>query len=191
VSRSANASTVDAALILSEVLRHFGAIWPSRLALGGVPLGDCWRHPAIKADDATDGLMPFHKLSQWMTYSLIEPTQAAGIDVTNINGLTGLAEYRNGGLFVDIGVLKFRDAAEADREHDVSSTLVTEWRALTVGLLDRLGVRVRERLAFDSVSFPLAKLLEGGTWAAGRKVAFERRPDGSPPVRVISDGTVF
>jgi Protein of unknown function (DUF1688) len=41
------------------------------------------------------------------------------------------------------------------------------------------------------VSLPLAKILEGGTWAAGRAVAFERRPDGSPPLKVISDGTVF
>ena len=29
------------------------------------------------------------------------------------------------------------------------------------------------------------------TWAAGRTIAFSRRPDGSPPLKVISDGTVF
>jgi hypothetical protein len=33
--------------------------------------------------------------------------------------------------------------------------------------------------------------LEGGTWAAGRAAAFGRRADGSPPIKVISDGTVF
>ena len=38
---------------------------------------------------------------------------------------------------------------------------------------------------------PLASILEGGTWAAGRAIAFARRPDGSPPLKVISDGTVF
>jgi hypothetical protein len=38
---------------------------------------------------------------------------------------------------------------------------------------------------------PLAKILQGGTWAAGRKIARERRADGSPPLRVVSDGTVF
>ena len=27
------------------------------------------------ADDATDGIVPFHKLSQWLTYSLIEPLE--------------------------------------------------------------------------------------------------------------------
>ena len=45
--------------------------------------------------------MPLHKLSQWLAYSLIEPLQRAGIAVTDIDGLTGLAEYRNGGLFID------------------------------------------------------------------------------------------
>ena len=37
----------------------------------------------------------------------------------------------------------------------------------------------------------LASILEGGTWAAGRAIAFARRPDGAPPLKVISDGTVF
>jgi hypothetical protein len=73
----------------------------------------------------------------------------------------------------------------------VDSALVVEWRALTVALLDRLAEKVRVRLNRNANSLPLASLLEGGSWAAGRAAAFERRPDGSPPIRVISDGTVF
>jgi hypothetical protein len=38
---------------------------------------------------------------------------------------------------------------------------------------------------------PLAKVLEGGTWAAGRIIARRLRADGSPPLNVVSDGTVF
>jgi hypothetical protein len=136
-------------------------------------------------------MMPLHKLSQWLAYSLIEPLQTAGITVTDIDGLTGLAEYRNGGLFVDIGVLAFRDTEDAQRKHGVASSLVVEWRALTVALLDRLADGLRHRLKVDAASLPLAKILEGGTWAAGRLLARERRADFSPPVRVISDGTVF
>ena len=135
--------------------------------------------------------MPLHKLSQWLAYSLIEPLQTAGIRVTDIDGLTGLAEYRNGGLFIDIGVLAFRDAEAAQQAHEVASSLVVEWRALTVALLDGLADRVRHRLGLDATSLPLAKILEGGTWAAGRSLARERRADASPPVKVISDGTVF
>ena len=183
--------TVAAPTVLSEVLRHLGPIWPSRLALAGIPLGDCWRHDAIRANDATDGLMPLHKLSQWLTYSLIEPLQRAGLAVTDIDGLTGLAEYRNGGLFVDLGVLVLRDAGDADHAHEVDSTLVVEWRALTVALLDLLAENIRARLGRSAAELPLACLLEGGTWAAGRAAAFARRPDGAPPIKVISDGTVF
>jgi len=68
---------------------------------------------------------------------------------------------------------------------------VVEWRALTVGLLDRLALLVRCEFGMDESSLPLAKVLEGGTWSAGRRLAFERRPDGTPPIRVTSDGTVF
>jgi len=182
---------LPAPVILTELLQQLGPIWPSRLTLGGIALGDCWQHPAMTTADATSGLVPLHKLSQWLAYSLIEPLQRSGIDVTDIDGLTGLAEYRNGGLFVDTGVLAFRDAGAAHQEHEVSSPLVVEWRALTVALLDRVADGLRQRLGRDATSMPLAKILEGGTWAAGRRLARERRADASPPVKVISDGTVF
>ena len=187
----AGSGKLPAPTILSELLQQLGPIWPSRLTLGGIALGDCWKHPALTTADATSGLVPLHKLSQWLAYSLIEPLQTAGITVTDIDGLTGLAEYRNGGLFVDGGVLVFRDADAAQREHDVASPLVVEWRALTVALLDRVADGLRQRLGLDATSMPLAKILEGGTWAAGRLLARERRADASPPVKVISDGTVF
>lgn len=187
----AESGRLPAPVILSELLQQLGPIWPSRLTLGGVALGDCWKHPALVTNDATNGLIPLHKLSQWLSYSLIEPLQTAGIHVTDIDGLTGLAEYRNGGLFVDSGVLAFRHEDDARREHEVAAPLVVEWRALTVALLDRLADGMRERLGLDAVSLPLAKILQGGSWTAGRKLARERRADASPPVKVISDGTVF
>ncbi|MFK4727871.1 hypothetical protein ABIE89_008971 [Bradyrhizobium niftali] len=191
IAAQAVGGAIAAPAILSAVLNELGPIWPSRLELAGIPLGDCWRHPAIKADDTTAGLVPLHKLSQWLSYSLIEPLQRAGFAVTDIDGLTGLAEYRNGGLFVDHDVLRLRDAADAGRAHAVDSLLVVEWRALTVALLDRLAGLVRIKLGRTPETLPLASILEGGTWAAGRAIAFARRPDGSPPLKVISDGTVF
>jgi len=177
--------------ILAAVLEHVGPIWPSRLSLAGVPLGDTWRHPAIKRADATDGLVPIHKLSQWLSYSLIEPLQWSGITVTEIDGLTGLAEYRNGGLFVDSGVLRLRNPEEAIHPSPVDSALVVEWRALTVALLDNIAALIRQQRGLAAEDFPLACVLEGGTWAAGRRLAREKRADGSPPIAVVSDGTVF
>jgi len=191
LAAAAVGGTIAAPAILAQLLRQFGGIWPSRLELMGVPLGDCWRHSSLVTADATSELVPLHKLSQWLAYSLIEPLQAADMTVLDIDGLTGLAEYRNGGLFIDTGVLAFRDAAASARAHEVASMLVVEWRALTVALLDRLAEGLRRRLGLDAVSFPLAKVLEGGTWAAGRIIARKLRADGSPPVNVISDGTVF
>jgi hypothetical protein len=182
---------LPAPAILELLLEALGPIWADRLEIGGVPLGDCWRHPAIRRDDASDGLVPLHKLSQWLSYSLIEPLQEAGIEVFDIDGLTGLAEYRNGGLFVDIGVLNLADPGDSDRSHAVSDPLIVAWRAMTVALLDRLAPLVRARLGVAEADFPLARMLEGGTWVAGRRIAAERRAGGGPPFNIISDGTVF
>ncbi|NNM73022.1 URC4/urg3 family protein [Enterovirga sp. DB1703] len=182
---------IAAPAILEALLLHLGSVWPGRIALGGIDLGDTWRHPALRTGGATDGLVPFHKLSQWLAYSLIEPLEEAGIAVVELDGLTGLPEYRNGGLLIDTGVLAFRRAEDAGRPHPVGSQLVVEWRALTVALLDRLAEEVRGKLGLSAEQFPLAKVLEGGTWATGRRLARERRPGGEPPIQVVSDGTVF
>jgi len=182
---------LPAPVILEVLLEALGPIWPGRMSLGGLSLGDCWRHPAIRRDDATNGLVPLHKLSQWLAYSLIEPLEAAGVAVTEVDGLTGLAEYRNGGLLVDCGALILRDPADAPRAHPVEGELVVGWRAMTVALLDRLAPLVRERLGVEAQAFPLARMLEGGSWAAGRRIARSLRADGGSPITVISDGTVF
>jgi hypothetical protein len=145
----------------------------------------------LRTDDETSGLVPFHKLSQWLAYSLIEPLQAAGVLVTDIDALTGLPEYRNGGLFVDLGALAPTDASALAQTHNVDWLFIVEWRALTVALLDDIAERVRARLELDASRLPLACVLEGGTWAAGRRIARQKRADGSPPLKIASDGTVF
>jgi hypothetical protein len=187
----AKEGSLDAPAILQALLEHLGAIWPSRLTIAGVALGDTWQHPALVESDVTNGLLPFHKLSQWLAYSLIEPLQWAGIDVTDIDALTGLPEYRNGGLFMDMEAIALKNPADARVPHAPDSLLVVEWRALTVALLDIVARLVRDRLNMDATNLPLAKVLEGGTWAAGRKIARRFRADGAPPITIISDGTLF
>lgn len=181
--------SVAASAILAAVLEGFGRIWPSRLRLGSENLGDVWRHPLFSSGDLTSGLVPFHKLSQWLTYSLAEIFEDAGVPVTGLDRLTGLPEYRNGGLMLDTGLLRLKDETLTKKQLPVEHVAVVEWRALTVALLDRLAEHVRRRL--DSPGMPLACILEGGTWAAGRKIAAERRPGGGPPLTILSDGTVF
>jgi hypothetical protein len=156
-----------------------------------VSLGDCWPHPALVGERPEDHYAPLHKLSQWLAYSLIEPLENAGISVSDMHQLTGLAEYRNGGLFVDMGVLNPREPGALSRTHAVADPFVVGWRVLTVALLDRLAPLVSERLGLTPDRFPLARVLEGGTWAAGRLIARKTRADGGPPFHVLSDGTVF
>ena len=174
--------------ILSRVLTSLSAVWLAPNSIGDQALGDCWHHDAVPGPGLTQGWMPFHKLSQWLTYSLLEPFEWAGVQVEDLDALTGLPEYRNGGLLLDTGVLRLRDPDWAARSWDVSDELVVEWRALTVALLDELAPLVRSRL--DAADLPLACVLEGGTWAAGRAIA-QRLRDGRPPLSVVSDGTVF
>lgn len=182
---------IAAPAILQAVLYGLGPIWPGRLTLAGVNLGDVWKHPALRTDDATNGLIPFHKLSQWLSYSLIEPLQDAGLVVTDLDALTGLAEYRNGGLMLDMHILQPLHDEVLKGRHAVDSEIVVEWRALTVAALDLLAATIRQKLGMDEETLPLAKVLQGGTWSAGRGIAAERRADGGPPIQVISDGTVF
>ena len=191
LAKWAGGGPLPAPVILETLLIALGPVWENRPVLDGVALGDCWPHPAFGSPDDAQGYAPLHKLSQWLSYSLVEPLQDAGVTVTDLDGLTGLAEYRNGGLFVDAGVLSLRDPADAERTWDVSHPLVVGWRSLTVALLDEIAPLVRERLGVTAEQFPLARVLEGGTWAAGRRIARERREGGGPPLKIVSDGTVF
>lgn len=194
---TASAHTVSAAQVLRAVLDAFSSIWQTGSMLQGVPLGDVWPHrwaggesKSAGGHGTTDDWVPFHKLSQWLSYSLLEPLMWAGVRVTGLDALTGLPEYRNGGLLLDGGVIVPRDPRLLQKRWKVSDEFIIEWRALTVSLIDELAPLVRARLGKTADEMPLACVLEGGTWAAGREIARELR-DGSPPLAIDSDGTVF
>lgn len=182
---------IDLPTVLEVVLETLGAIWPGRIVAGGINLGDTWRHPAIEVAGPTGGLVPFHKLSQWLAYSLIEPLEVGTLRVVDQDGLTGLAEYRNGGLFIDMGVIVPRDPKLSTTTLTPDHEAIVEWRALTVALLDEIAPLVRTELGVTAAQMPLASILEGGTWSAGRRIASEKRPGGGPPLTIVSDGTVF
>jgi hypothetical protein len=168
---------VKAAAVLAAVLDKLSPIWP-------LPMGDVWQHPAI-------GWVPFHKLSQWLSYSLVEPIESADLQVVELDALTGLPEYRNGGLLVDAGALRLKQSKLLTGTFKAGDEAIVEWRALTVALLDQIAEHVRLHLGLDAERLPLVKVLEAGTWFAGRVLAAERRPGGGPPIAVESDGTVF
>ena len=174
--------------MMDLLVEGISPVWSENEGLTAVALGDVWRHPHAGGRGRNLGWVPFHKLTQWLGYSLMEPLEWAGLALSRRDVLTGLPEYRNGGLLLDSGVLALQDEAEREPAWPVGSELVVEWRALTVALLDELAPLVRERLGQPDL--PLASILEGGTWAAGRELAAELR-GGEPPFRIQGGGTYF
>ncbi|KAF8552274.1 DUF1688-domain-containing protein [Imleria badia] len=184
-------------------------IWPSRHTLDGIALGDVWPCPALalahpEDECASESYVPFHKLSGWIAYSLVEPIQKLmGWTVDGVEDLTGLPEYRNGGLLIDFSMLRLRpnvlDAQcfpQGTRNGiprlPPSHPAVVEWRAMTVIELDRIADGLRRRFKLDAQTLTLAQVLESATWKGGREIARTMRPEtGGPPIDIISDGTVF
>lgn len=124
----------DGALVLPlialwDILQDtLNAVWPPRSQLDGIELGDVWPCETLGGD-----FVPFHKLTQWLTYSLVEPLQRIlGWKIEGMDAMTGLPEYRNGGLFIDLGVLTLRHSLP---RIPPSHPAIVEWRALTVVLL--------------------------------------------------------
>ena len=179
--------SVSIDLLWEVVMKGLSGVWPpTRTSLDGAFLGDVWPSQSMKRISAeflpvearlgsefADSLVPFHKLSQWLTYSLMEPLSLLQIVFEGADKMTGLAEYRNGGLFVDHGVIQLKqstlDRLTADQwtaggipRFAVHDEAVVEWRALTVALLDRVAELVRKQLGLTAKQLSLAKVLEAG-----------------------------
>lgn len=183
--------SISAYVILQQILSSFPTVWNSAITIGNTPLGDVAYHYWVKGAFGTDGLVPFHKLAQWLCFSLVDLLQQIGVQVDGENELTALAEYRNGGLLIDTGLLTPIDSAALIEVHEQRSEIITEWRALTISLLDELAIMVRKRLNLDDQRLSLGRFLQGGTWAAGRELAFRLRHDGASPLKIASDGSLF
>lgn len=190
-------------VLWNVLMTGLSPIWPTnRTAINGVSLGDAWpcqsmpqpgnsakvsAFPNSSNAAAWESILPFHKLTQWLTYSLMQPMQQllkmhfAGTEL-----LTGLPEYRNGGLFVDMGVLNLKkDDLERGLENyndwvrrtgakgvevapmfEPSEDIIVEWRGVTVGFLDMLCTEVNKALKSElgGNEMTLAQLLEAGSW---------------------------
>ncbi|KAF1931526.1 DUF1688 domain-containing protein [Didymella exigua CBS 183.55] len=185
-------------------------IWPQdRTTINGAPIGDAWPLSALAKQGGSSfdhnkvdpGLIqPFHKLTQWLTYSLMVPFQRIlNVKWINAESLTALPEYRNGGLFVDMGVLSLKEATlNAGLRASEGSLpsfaagddVIVEWRAMTLVLIDKLYPMILSRM--DGAQLSMAQLLEAGTWKSGRETAAKLRPaTKSSPIIIQSDGTVF
>ncbi|CAL3973364.1 hypothetical protein PZA11_005620 [Diplocarpon coronariae] len=202
----------------SVLIDGLAPIWPpSRTTLDGTSLGDAWPLQTLPRTPATlpwETIVPFHKLTQWLCYSLMQPmTKLIHIHFAGAELMTGLPEYRNGGLFIDTGLLTLKKedekrgllAFEQDcrrngkRSMEVvpmftpDDEVVVEWRAVTVGFLDLLLEEINDALGLQGPDrLTLPQMLEAGSWKGGREMAEISRPNTQcPPIAILSDGTVF
>lgn len=162
-------------------------IWPqSRTQFDGVSLGDAWMCSSMPPAPGWERIVPFHKLTQWLTYSLMVPmTKLMGIMWAGEHLLTGLPEYRNGGLLIDTGLLTLKpeqmergiqayhaNAKKAGQPNievvplfGPEDDVIVEWRACTLGFLDMLLGEVNSLLDLrGGDQLTLAQMLEAGTW---------------------------
>jgi len=181
---------VSLSALFDTIVESLSSIWPTNSPK--IKKGDVWAYQYLyKQGESGSDLVPIHKIPQWLCYSLCEPLEQIGYVFTDVDALTGLAEYRNGGLFIDSGVLSLRNPQDQDYEYDVGSEVIVEWRALTIILLDLVADEVRKILGKTKEELSMPKILQGGTWAAGRKLALEKRKDGSSPISVRLNGITF
>lgn len=194
---------VQVPTLWKALIEGLAPIWPTegRTVLEGKVMGDVWKCDALeKAGGATgtDALVPFHKLSQWLCYSIMEPMeQTLGWKFVGGEHQTGLPEYRNGGLLIDLCVLEpkanLMAASKASSSElpllEPSHPAVVEWRAMTVILLDRIAAGIRSKMGLTAEQLNLKQVLESATWKGGREIAREKRPEakGCPPIVSISN----
>ncbi|KAK8854985.1 Uracil catabolism protein 4 [Apiospora arundinis] len=224
-------------VLWNVLMTGLNSIWPSRTAIDGVSIGDAWpcssmpqvasspTSPTFSPFPSTtqssggrgewESIVPLHKLTQWLCYSLMQPMQSLlKVNFAGSELLTGLPEYRNGGLFVDMGVLNLKKEDEDRglehygdycRRHNVranevapmfepSDDVIVEWRGVTVGLLDKLcdDVNYALRAELHGGEITLSQLLEAGSWKGGREIAEVSRPNTKEaPILIDSDGTLF
>jgi hypothetical protein len=203
----ANSKELDYRVFWTTLQKLLIPIWPSdRTQIDGTPIGDAWPLKVLeKQNDGKDikkNIQPFHKLTQWLAYSLMVPfVNILSYSWRNAELGTGLPEYRNGGLFVDLGVLTLKPEASERGQRASGQELpmfkdsgdeIVEWRALTVALLDEVYGIIKKEMDEQDVEFSMAQMLEAGSWKSGRELAAKKRPETkSSPILIDGDGTLF
>lgn len=188
-TQAASIPIIPLPTLWDTLMKGLVTIWPAtRIQIDGVPLGDAWPCKSMPShpNNPWENIVPFHKLTQWLTYSLMVPMQKlANVHFVGVELMTGLPEYRNGGLLVDTGLLTLKpdDARRGLEQYQMNATrqgqpnmevvplftadddVIVEWRACTVGFLDDLLGEVNTLLGLSGDDkLNLAQMLEAGSW---------------------------
>ncbi|KAI9256363.1 hypothetical protein EDC94DRAFT_213046 [Helicostylum pulchrum] len=192
---------------LWPVVYEIGELWTvsqEKTRGGTLGLGDVWPCPSL----GDNQFVPFHKLSQWLVYSLIEPMEKLmGAIIEGTEQLTPLPDYSNGGLLIDTGfitlkktdyergITNYRENSllpgqpkiEMIPTFEMSDPVVIEWRALTIAYLDLVAERVRSTMKLSKKTLSLTQLIEGGITSAGKELAEISRPNTQQPPILIKN----
>lgn len=189
-TRASSVPIITTPTLWNCLMNGLGSVWPAtRTKINGVSLGDAWpcsTMPSGSIAQPWENIVPFHKLTQWLCYSLMEPmSRLLQIRFAGIELLTGLPDYRNGGLLVDTGLLTLKEAdmkrgLAAFRNNSmlkgqqtveviplfaIDDDVIVEWRAVTIGFLDELLIEVNGLLGLTGADqLTLAQMLEAGSW---------------------------
>jgi hypothetical protein len=194
----------------NTLMESLTPIWPAtRTQIDGMPIGDAWPCSVMPSHPTHpwENIVPFHKLTQWLTYSLMVPmTKLLHVHFAGAELLTGLPEYRNGGLFIDTGLLtlksddqkrglmqyernakmKGQPSMEVVPMFTADDDVIVEWRAVTVGLLDDLLLDVNKLLGLSGADkLSLAQMLEAGSWKVSRTHTNICRDAANKPFREV------
>ncbi|GAA5808962.1 hypothetical protein MFLAVUS_002362 [Mucor flavus] len=192
---------------LWPVVYEIGELWTvsqEKTRGGTLGLGDVWPCPSL----GDNQFVPFHKLSQWLVYSLIEPMEKLmGAIIEGTEQLTPLPDYSNGGLLIDTGFITLKKTdyergitnyrknsllpgqpkIEMIPTFEMSDPVVIEWRALTIAYLDLVAERVRSTMKLSKKTLSLTQLIEGGITSAGKELAEISRPNTQQPPILIKN----
>ncbi|MEJ8476214.1 DUF1688 family protein [Roseibium algae] len=177
---------LDASAVLDAVLEGLTPLWQGGAVLDDVILGDAWQHSSLFADLPAAGVMPFHLPALEVVYSLIEPFALAGIGISGLEELPGLADIDHAALFIACGAIKPRlEKAWLPLDGAI------ELRAVCLGLSAELADELRSELDVDRETLPLTCVLEAGSSRAGRKILRENPLTSEKAAKILGGGGVF
>ena len=132
-----------------------------------------------------DVYVPFHKILQWLSYSLIDLFKKFNISIRSDNYLTALPEYRNGGFLIDSNIINFKNNNLKNIFHEINSDIIIELRASTIVLIDIIKDKINIK---KKNNLNISQVLEGGTWRYGRYLA---NKNNISPIKIKSNGIIF
>src|SRR5690554_6136398 len=83
IKTAGGSSDLDVLVVWDVLQTLLIPAWPKdRTTISGMPIGDAWPLSALRSavsisdsDGVAETIQPFHKLTQWLTYSLMVPFQ--------------------------------------------------------------------------------------------------------------------